>query len=72
VYDVVVPELGDGMPGLASSQSNPSRTPEPVQLFPHDRSFSRVTLTHRPLLHWLSLLQKQPLDSVHSLVAPLQ
>jgi hypothetical protein len=62
------------MPGLASSQSKPSRPPEPVQLvpLPHETSFSRVTLTHLPLLHWLSLLQKQPPGFVHSLIVPLQ
>ena len=60
------------MPGLASSQSNPSRPPEPVQLLPQDTSFSSVTLMHLPLLHWLSLEQKQPPGVVHSLVAPLQ
>jgi hypothetical protein len=62
------------MPGLASSQLKPSRPPEPVQLLPlpHETSFSRVTLTHLPLLHWLSLLQKHPPGSVHSLIVPLQ
>lgn len=60
------------MPGFASSQSNPSRLPEPVQLLPHETSFSRVTLTHLPLLHWLSSEQKQPPPVVHSLVVPLQ
>jgi hypothetical protein len=33
-YDVV--PAGTGMPGLASSQSNPSCVPVPVQLLPHD------------------------------------
>jgi hypothetical protein len=60
------------MPGLASSQLKPSRLPEPVQLLPHDTSFSRETLTHLPLLHWLSLEQKQPPPVVHTLVVPLQ
>jgi hypothetical protein len=53
---VLVP-VGAGMPGLASSQSNPSRLPVPVQLLPHDWSFSSATLTHLPLRHWLSLMQ---------------
>jgi hypothetical protein len=61
-----------GMPGLANSQSNPSRGPVPVQLPAHERSLSPVILTHLPLLHWLSLEQKQPPGDVHSLVLPLQ
>jgi hypothetical protein len=48
------------MPGLASSQSKPSWPPVPVQLFPHDTSFSSTTLTHLPLVHWLSFEQKHP------------
>jgi hypothetical protein len=61
------------MPGLASSQSNPSRPPEPLQLSPpQDTSFSPVTLTHFALRHWLSLEQKQPPGVVHSLELPLQ
>ena len=61
------------MPGLASWQLNPSRLPLPVQfVFPHETSFSRSTLTHLVLLHWLSLEQKQPPAAVHMLVALLQ
>jgi hypothetical protein len=67
-----VPVARDGMPGLASSQSNPSRPPEPVQLLPQDTSFSPVTLTHFALRHWLSLEQKQPPGAAHSLDVPLQ
>jgi hypothetical protein len=60
------------MPGLASSQSNPSRPPEPVQWVPQDTSFSPVFFTHLPLRHWLSLEQKQPPGAIHSLDVPLQ
>jgi hypothetical protein len=58
LYDVE--PLGVGIPGLASRQSKPSWVPLPVQLAPQDLSFSPVTLTHLPLLHALSVLQKQP------------
>jgi hypothetical protein len=61
------------MPGLASSQSNPSLPLVPVQpLVPQETSFSPVTLTHLLLLHWLSLEQKQPPCAVHWLDVPLQ
>jgi hypothetical protein len=45
------------MPGLASSQLNPSRLPVPVQLPSHERSFSPATLTHLPLKHSSSAAQ---------------
>jgi hypothetical protein len=70
--EYIPPDASDGMPGLESWQLNPSRPPEPVQLPPHETSFSRTTLTHLPLLHWLSLEQKQPPDVVHWFDAPLQ
>jgi hypothetical protein len=60
------------MPGLASSQSKPSRLPVPVQLLPQETPLSEATFTHLLLLHWLSLLQKQPPCSVHSLDELLQ
>jgi hypothetical protein len=62
------------MPGLASWQSKPSRLPLPVQLVPvpHETSFSWETRTHLPLLHWLSLEQKQPPAAVHAPDALLQ
>ena len=53
------------MPGLASSQSNPSRPPEPLQLLAHETSFSPLTLTHFLLKHAVSLEQKQPPGAVH-------
>jgi hypothetical protein len=69
---VLVP-AGEGMPGLASWQSNPSRLPEPVQPLPHDSSFSPATFTHLPLRHWLSITQKQPPPAEQALVVlPLQ
>jgi hypothetical protein len=71
-HEYVLPEASAGMPGLASSQSNPSRPPEPEQWLPHETSFSPVTLTHLPLRHWVSLEQKQPPGPVHSLELPLQ
>jgi hypothetical protein len=67
-----VAPLGAGMPGVASSQSKPSRPPEPVHFEPHERSFSPFTFTHLPLKQSESLAQKQPLGLVHSLEVPLQ
>ena len=65
---------GTGIPGLASSQLTPSTLPVPVQfLLPHEMSFSPTTLTHFPLKHWASLMQKQPPPVGHALpVLPLQ
>jgi hypothetical protein len=59
------------MPGLWSWQSKPSRLPAPVQPV-HETSFSWETLTHLPLLHWLSLVQKHPPAAVHVPDALLQ
>ncbi len=53
------------MPGLASSQSKPSREPEPLQWLPQETSFSPVTFTHFALRHCVSLEQKQPPGAVH-------
>jgi hypothetical protein len=61
------------MPGLASSQSKPSRSPVPVQLPAHDWSFSPATVTQWPLVHWESLTQTQGPPPLHVLVVlPLQ
>ncbi len=62
----------EGMPGLASWQLKPSRLPVPVQLVPHETSFSRSTLTHLLLLQSASLEQKQPPGAVHVPAALLQ
>jgi hypothetical protein len=61
-----------GIPGLASSQSKPSRPPEPVQCPPQETSFSPLTCTHFALRHWLSFEQKHPPGLVHWLDVPLQ
>jgi hypothetical protein len=60
------------MPGLASSQSNPSRPPEPLQCVPQETSFSPVIFTHFPLRHWVSFEQKHPPWVAQVLEAPLQ
>jgi hypothetical protein len=59
-------EPSDGMPGLASWQLKPSRLPLPVQLVPHETSFSRATLTHLVLLQSLSFAQKHPPAALQS------
>jgi hypothetical protein len=76
-YDVV--PAGTGMPGLASSQAKPSWVPVPVQLLPHDWSFSPVILTQWPLpapasfLHCVSFTQTQAPPPPQALVVlPLQ
>jgi hypothetical protein len=61
-----------GMPGLASSQSKPSRPPEPEQWLPHETSFSPAILTHFPLRHAASFEQKHPPGLEQVLEAPLQ
>ena len=40
-------------------------------MLPHETSFSRTTLTHLPLLHWVSFEQKQPPEVAHWFDAPL-
>ena len=59
------------MPGPPSWQSNPSAAPAPVH-DPHDTSFCPVTLTHLPLPHWLSPVQKQVPDAEQAPPALLQ
>ena len=74
-HEYVVVPVGSGIPGLASSQSKPSRLPVPLQPVPRpqETSFSPVILTHLPLLHWVSSTQKQPPPPAQVLlVLPLQ
>jgi hypothetical protein len=59
------------MPGPPSWQSNPSAAPVPVH-DPHETSFCPVTLTHLPLPHWLSPVQKQVPDAEQAPPALLQ
>jgi hypothetical protein len=64
---------GSGIPGLSSSQLKPSRLPVPVQLLPHERSFSPATSTQCPLLHSVSLTQTHAPPPAHAEpVLPLQ
>jgi hypothetical protein len=59
------------MPGVTSSQSNPSWVPVPEQPLPQDTSFSPVTLTHFWLLHCPSAVQTHTPPAVQ-LGLPLQ
>src|SRR5258708_7027729 len=49
-----------GMPLATSGQSKASAAALRVQFDPHPTSFCPTVLTHLPLLHWLSLVQKHP------------